>query len=154
MSRSFRTNDGEYQRKPRDLGVSGLGLWQGETGITPPPPAPDTGDARRERILSALEGKRRDWIDRIHAALVRQLAANGYEGVVSANEARSIFLAFPDLSDEDRATDLRFLASLWRRPGWVMLDMNGKSNADGNHARRIARFRYDPSAAERAESAA
>ena len=59
MSR-YRTNDGEWQRRPVDLGVSGLGLFQGEQGITPPPSTPATGEQRRDRVL-ALGGGNCGW---------------------------------------------------------------------------------------------
>ena len=148
MSR-YRTNDGEYQPKPRDLGTSGLSLFQAETGVTAPTPTPATGEQRRDRVLDALEAKRRDWIDRIHAALVRQLAANGYDGIVSANEARRVFATF---ADYDPTADLRFLPSVFRRAGWVYVDYDGVNDAPGTHGRRIMRYRYDPTAAERSAS--
>lgn len=149
MSR-YRTNDGEWesQRPTHDIGTDALPLFALATGVDAPPPNADTsGDARRERVLAALEDRRKDWIDRIHAGLVAQLARAGYDGVVSANEARREYLTFPDC---DPAVDFRFLAALWRRRGWVQVDMDGRSTAPDNHARRIARYRYDPSAAERA----
>lgn len=138
---SYRTNDGEFTPKRVDLGVSGLSLFQTETGVTPPRPAPATGEQHRDRIVSALEAKRKDYIDRIHAALVAEMADTFYDGMCSANDARAIYLSFPDA---DPSIDFRFLAALWRKPGWVQVDMDGRSNAPDNHARRIARYRYVP----------
>ena len=138
------------KQQPRDLGTAGLSLFQTETGVTAPTPKPATGEQRRDRVLDALEAKRRDWIDRIHAALVRQLAANGYDGLVTVNDARAVFLALPGLSDEDKAADLRFFGAVWKRPGWIVADWEGRSQH--RNASRIARFRYDPNAAERLTS--
>ena len=137
----YRTNDGEFQPKRVDLGVSGLSLFQTETGVTPPKPAPATGEQHRDRIVSALEAKRKDYIDRIHRVLLTRFSLYGYDILVSANDARAIYLSFPDA---DPSIDFRFLAALWRKPGWVQVDMNGRSNAPDNHARRIARYRYEP----------
>lgn len=48
---SYRTNDGEYQPKPRDLGTEGLSLFD------PPPPEIPSGKARRAASKDAtLEG--------------------------------------------------------------------------------------------------
>jgi hypothetical protein len=154
MSQRYRTNDGEYESKrTRDLGTDALPLFAGETGIEPPRARDvrESPEARRDRVIAGMgdEDKRRDWIDRIHAALVAKLARTNYDGVVSANEARSVYLAFPDA---DPSIDFRFLAALWRRAGWVLRDWDGKSEAPGTHCRRIARYRYDPKTAARGKT--
>jgi hypothetical protein len=153
MTRRYRTNDGEWERRPpaRDIGTDALPLFAGETGVDAPSRAQararESGAERADRILEAMAAQRRDWIERIHAALVDRLGANGYEGVVSANEARAVYLTFPDANP---AVDYRFLAALWKQHGWELADWFGVSEAPGTHGRKIARYRYNPSAAERA----
>lgn len=150
MSPRRRDTEWEHFGPKRDLGVTGLSLFQQETGVTPAP-ARESGEARRDRVIAGMgeEARRKDWIDRIHAALVERLARNGYAGVVSANEARAVYLGFPDA---DALIDFRFLAALWKKRGWLLHDWEGKSEASGNHARRIARYRFDPRAASRTET--
>lgn len=145
----------DFPRQKRDLGVDALPLFVGETGVDLPSPAEqrlhESPRARADRIVDAMseQEQRRDWIARIHAALVARLATNRFEGLVSANEARAVYLTF---ADADPSIDFRFLAGLWKRAGWECVDFGAVSEAPGTHARRIARFRYNPSAAERSRS--
>lgn len=70
---------------------------------------------------------------------LRQLARRRKDRTVTANDARRVYQA----SDEYDATrDLRFLAGVFTdRDTWRLRDFEARSDAPGNHGRRIARFR-------------
>lgn len=69
---------------------------------------------------------------------LRDLARKRKDRTVTANDARKAYQALPDF-DPDR--DLRFLTGVFAdRTTWKLRDFNARSNAPGNHGRRIARF--------------
>ena len=122
---SYRTNDGEFQPKPVDLGTAGLDLFN------PPPPDIPTGKARRaasrEATLEGLEAgasqavtvsqhERQAFVD-ICLAIVEEF------GEVTVTDIRVRAVAGGLLRGDESG---RSLSWMWMVPRWAGLVPSGR----------------------------
>lgn len=97
----------------------------------------------RDRVIDTLARVRREWVSKIEERLI-PLAQE--MGIVTANDVRRVFESFTERPE----LDTRFFVAVFKRPGWAFVDWDGKSDTPGNHARRIARWRWAGESSEEA----